>query len=276
MKRPSWQLPAGVDRGTWDYIESTSIADQYEEFLDSHALFQLDTSIVQEQIAELTRIHRSRPLVAADLGCGTGRIARRFGAQLPSDTATDDQLAETRWINIDLSQPMLCESQNLRPSASDGVFEVRGNLSELAFLRDESLHLCVCLFSSIGMVRGRANRRQLLSGVSRALRPGGRLLVHVHNRYHSLFEPGGIRWLLTSYANSFRRGQEFGDRVYPYRGLPAMFLHIYSRGELLRDLGSAGFRKVDILSVSSDGSALLPRRPFNRIRSGGFMAVAQM
>ncbi|MEM8735891.1 MAG: methyltransferase domain-containing protein [Planctomycetota bacterium] len=281
MTRPSWQLPKGVDRGTWDYIESPSIAGDYESFLDSHALFQLDTKIVREQLAELSTNFLSTdfengPLIAADLGCGTGRIARHFGQASPSqDSSSEVRPPTTRWINIDLSQHMLRESIQLAGDDQINRVEIRGNLTELDFLRDASLHLCACLFSSIGMIRGRSNRRQLIRSANRSLKPGGQLILHVHNRYHSVFEPGGVRWLATSYMKSFRRAHEFGDRVYPYRGLPAMFLHIYSRRELLHNLRSGGFRKIDIRPISSDGSAQLPRAtPMKWLRSGGFIAIA--
>ena len=62
---PHWQLPPGVSRGSWDYIRSPHIAEQYDEFFAENRLFEFDER-------ELARILPSHGLVA-DLGCGTGR-----------------------------------------------------------------------------------------------------------------------------------------------------------------------------------------------------------
>jgi len=125
------------------------------------------------------------------------------------------------------------------------------------------------------MVRGKASRTRLLRGVYQWLSDKGQLIVHAHNRYACLRDPGGTRWLLSSRVKSWFSAAEFGDRVYPYRGLPAMFLHIYSRQELVRELKSAGFSQIRILCHSKNGDQILPSgRPLRNALCGGFFAIA--
>jgi hypothetical protein len=125
------------------------------------------------------------------------------------------------------------------------------------------------------MIRGRQHRRRFLSALTKILKPSGKLLVHVHNRYQSLFDPGGPRWLWQSRIQSWwQRESEFGDRVYAYRNLPSMFLHIYSRRELEADLRFAGFRSIRVMPISASGGQLLPKNGLlKNVRAGGFFAV---
>ena len=154
---------------------------------------------------------------------------------------------------------------------------VQANLVQLEWLRDATLDMAVCLFSSIGMIRGRQHRLKFLSNVCRSLKPNSPLILHVHNRLRSLFDPGGPAWLLKTWLSSWtNRDWEYGDRVYAYRGLPSMFLHIYSRRELVADLTAAGFNELQILPINSTSSDLLPATTrFATLRAGGYFAIAK-
>ena len=35
LNRPTWQLPPGVSRGTWDYVHRDSIATEYDTFMQA-------------------------------------------------------------------------------------------------------------------------------------------------------------------------------------------------------------------------------------------------
>ena len=52
------------------------------------------------------------------------------------------------------------------------------------------------LFSTLGMIRGRENRQRVLNHVRRILKPGGLFVVHVHNLWYNLYDPGGPWWLV--------------------------------------------------------------------------------
>ncbi len=116
----------------------------------------------------------------------------------------------------------------LSHQVDDRMATLRANMVQLQFLKDRSLDLALCMYSSIGMVRERKNRIDVMRQVSRALHPHGRFLVHVHNRGSWLRDPQGIRLTLHGWYQSLKGHWELGDRIYAYRGLPSMFLHIYS------------------------------------------------
>lgn len=276
---PNWRLPAGVTRGTWDYIRSDHIADDYDDYFASSELMRLDIEVLKRFLPPInardiavTRgtSSQTNPRIA-DLGCGTGRVASEL---IPLGY---------RMLNIDLSEAMLRKAKTKLaadfPSqcgVPDQCDFLCTNLVELdgANLRD--VDMAVCLFSSIGMIRGRANRRRFLSSVVKLLNPGGTLILHVHNRYSSLLDPGGCNWLAKTRIKSFvDKNWEYGDRIYAYRGLPSMFLHIYSRREVLADLRDAGFSNLQLLPISVRGDALLSRSRFSaRFFAGGYFAIA--
>lgn len=68
---------------------------------------------------------------------------------------------------------------------------------------------------------------------------------------------------------------EYGDRVYAYRGLPSMYLHIYSERELRHDLRDTGFRIERIIPLNLTSSdALRYPRWLRALRAGGWIAIA--
>jgi ubiquinone/menaquinone biosynthesis C-methylase UbiE len=239
---PQWRRPRGVAAGTWVYVNERSIADHYDEFVADTPLCELDSQI----------LHRTLPGVAADrrevvldLGCGSGR------ASIP--------LAQRGYVvvAVDLSLPMLelLIRKASRSRVSGSVCPVRANLAELACLADRSADHAICLFSTLGMIQGRANRRNLLRQAARIVKPRGSLVVHVHNRWAALREHGGVASLLQSWWRSCRRGEhEFGDATYAYRGLENMFVHRFSRRELINDLAACGWQLRKMHPVSIDGT----------------------
>jgi SAM-dependent methyltransferase len=259
---PNWKLPVGVSRGTWDYLQSESIARDYDRYFSDSPLMQLDQRFIQRYLPPIDA--DSKPPMVADFGCGTGRISRLISP------------LGYRLLNIDLSPCMLDElKRNCQfPELNECIC---ANLVELDFLEPESLSMAVCLFSSLGMIRGRENRRRFLRCARAALAREAPLIVHVHNRYHSLWHPSGPSWLAKTWLKSFLRGShwEFGDRVYVYRGLPSMFLHIYSRRELIQDLRSAGFARIELFPIDVPCTRLIPDHFLASLQAGGFLAVAR-
>ncbi|MEZ6137378.1 MAG: class I SAM-dependent methyltransferase [Pirellulaceae bacterium] len=264
MTIPTWKLPPGVSRGTWDYLQSPHIASDYDRYFADHPLLRLDIAEVIKRLPPLDRQPpASPPPLVADLGCGTGRVSRALSP------------LGFRLLNVDLSEHMLDQlmQQSQHPAQNACL---RANLVELDCLEPASLDMAVCLFSSIGMIRGRQHRQRFVAAVYRALKPGAEFFLHAHNRYHSLWDPSGPAWLAhTRWKSWTNRDWEFGDRVYSYRGLPAMFLHIYSRGELRHDLRKAGFERLEFMAINRTGDALLKRRPWNALRAGGYFVAAR-
>jgi SAM-dependent methyltransferase len=261
MAIPSWKLPPGVCRGTWDYIQSIAIAREYDQRLTDSPLLQLDQQFIQHYLPDFSA--QSAPPLIADLGCGTGRISRLLSPR------------GYRLLNVDLSAQMLSVLQQRcqHPELNQCV---QANLVELDCLQPHSLDLALCLFSSIGMIQGQHNRRAFLKSVRPALKPAAPLILHVHNRYHSLWHPSGPTWLTNTWLKSKLSNRwEFGDKVFVDLGLPNMFLHIYSYRELLGDLRAAGFERIEVQPINVRGDDLLAKSVGWSWRAGGFFAVAR-
>lgn len=290
IEQSQWRRPAGVAPGTWRYVQQGSIANHYDAFVAETPLCALDQTILRQVFesidsgqnsAESTegkagrtdqKVFSDRDNWVLDLGCGTGRAATelsRLGRNV---------------LAIDLSQSMLnhvverakrsqVESTSQRIGS---IVPLRANLVQLDCLADNSAAGAVCLFSTLGMIQGRKNRRTVLRHASRIVRPGGKFLLHVHNRYASLAQSGGKRLLAKSLLKSiFSREHEFGDATYAYRGLPDMFLHRYSRRQLIADLKSSGWQVNHIHRLSLDGSKTIEESAADKLRiAGGYLIIA--
>ncbi|MCA9216751.1 MAG: class I SAM-dependent methyltransferase [Planctomycetales bacterium] len=216
--RASWQLPRGVPKGAWDYTQADSIAREYDEYFQDHSLLALDQALLDKWIVE--------PGTVIDFGCGTGRALRSLLAR------------RMRGIGIDLSQPMLNEAKASLSHFGDQFSPIRANLVELDCIASGSADYGICLFSTLGMIKGDQNRRAALSHMVRTLKPGGRFVLHVHNFWFNLYDPGGPWWLLKSLIG--RAGQERGDRLYNYRGIRNFYLHAFTRRELKQIIKGCG------------------------------------
>src|SRR5262249_55884327 len=160
---PNWRLPPGVTRGLWDYLHSPEIARRYDEQLAGSAMFVAD-----QQFAER---HFHAPGRLLDLGCGTGRTLVAFARR-------------GFWtVGVDLSETMLKVTSEKAAAAGLKVQLVKANLVELEGLADQSFDYICCLFSTLGMVAGAPQRRRVIEHVYRLLRPGGKFVLHVHNRW---------------------------------------------------------------------------------------------
>lgn len=261
-QRPAdWKLPPGVAPGTWDYVHTPEIANSYDAFLSGTPLTTLDLQFLEDWLPRPTAANQ----IVADLGCGTGRILSFVASR------------GYQYLGLDLSQTMLLRLGERAAKEGLRSWRVRVNLVSLQALASQSLNHAVCLFSTLGMVRGRENRRLVLTHLQRLLKPQGRLILHAHNVWASLHDPGGVRFLMTSWWQSLGDQEaNFGDRTYGYRGLGNMFLHSYSRRELLSDLKAAGLICRTIEPLTIRGDERLSFAPlFPSLRAGGFMVLAE-
>jgi SAM-dependent methyltransferase len=266
---PDWRLPPGVPRGAWDYTQLRSIADDYDTYHGDNPLFKFEESVLAETFGEPpTSVGGVTTGVIADLGCGSGR------SLLP--------LMRRGWhgLAIDLSDAMLDVVRAKAVAESLPVECVRANLVEMTpdLVADESADHAMCLFSTLGMIRGREHRVTALRHMRRILRPGGKLVLHVHNFWFNLRDPGGPWWALRSLAKGAlgKDGYETGDKTYPYRGVPNFFLHVFRERELRQDLRAANLKVLRWLHLDVARRHALPR-PWllPSLRANGWIIVCE-
>ncbi|HMF14560.1 MAG TPA: methyltransferase domain-containing protein [Gemmataceae bacterium] len=237
-----WQLPPGVSREAWDYIHSPEVAQKYDARLAGSSLLSADL--------EVARKHFAVPGRLIDLGCGTGRLLLDFAGRGFDVTG------------VDLSEEMLRVAASKIAQAGLRVQLLKANLVELNALADEAFDYAACLFSTLGMIDGCEQRRQTIAHVYRLLRPGGKFLLHVHNRWFHFWDREGRMWLLRDLVRSMLRARGAGDRsMPPHQGLAGLKLHHFTRRESRSLLSSVGFRvaEVEPLGLGPDARLCCPR-----------------
>ncbi|MEX2558716.1 MAG: methyltransferase domain-containing protein [Pirellulales bacterium] len=256
-ERPQWRLPRGVTRALWQYAQADHIALDYDRYFEGNSLFEFDEALLAR--------HFNRPGLLVDLGAGTGRLLVPFARR------------GFRGLAVDISAPMLVAVG--RKAAGEGlpVDLLMANMAELDCLRDASADYCISMFSTLGMIRGHENRLRALRHARRILKPGGTFAVHVHNRWYNLFDSQGRRWLLANLISwLLRRDQEPGDKFFDYRGIPNMYLHVFTQRELTRLLSEAGFRIVELVPLDTvRRHALACPWLLGRLRANGWIAVCR-
>ena len=255
-KPPLWRLPEGVSSSLWDYIHSEEVAVEYDERLAGSPLFHQDARFVS--------VHCQAPGKLIDLGCGTGRmltVCSRLG----------------HWVlGVDLSEAMLSQAR-LRRARDHSKFELlEANLTDLRCLADESFDYAICLFSTLGMIQGESHRQRVVAAAHRLLRPGGRFIVHVHNRWFSVWDAGGRVWLVSDRWRQWTGHALAGDRpMPPHQGVAGLALHHFTRGEIVKLLEGAGFRILQVEAVGVRGEGSLPYRWFcPGLRAYGYLVAA--
>ena len=256
VEPPSWQLPRGVPRGVWQYIESDDIAQHYDQDLHGHSLSRLDQATVQR--------HRPEQGLVVDLGSGTGRALIPLARQ------------GLRGLAVDLSNQMLSQIQQKVQEERLPIVCLRANLVELDCLADHSADYVLCLFSTLGMIEGHTHRQEVLRHVRRILRPEGKFVLHVHNFWYRLFDAPGRRWLLSSLLSAARRRPTWGDSQFEFRGIRQFYLHAFTWRELRRSLRRA---ELEIIEQTAVGTAEQGELPYPRLlrhwRASGWIVVCR-
>jgi len=254
-------IPEGVPQSLWDYATSERLAEEETAYFADHPLCSVD-------LAWIASVLGPGPGLAADLGCGSGRASAI--------------LADLGWdvLAIDLSRPMLrtlqVEQDSLESTRRGTILPVQANIARLDFLPAGSLDASVCLFSTLGMLPERTVRRRCLAGISAALVPGGKLLLHAHNWWVQKASSQGRRWMLFDTFRRLSRAANFGNRSALYRGIPGVTIHCFTWNELAADLAIAGFRIVKVISLDAETSHDLGAGAFTRkFRAGAWLIEAQ-
>jgi hypothetical protein len=99
----------------------------------------------------------------------------------------------------------------------------------------------------------------------------------VHNYWFNLRDPQGPRWVIQNLLTApFQPDLEVGDKWFPYRGVPNMFLHVFRRRELVADLASAGFQALELIPLDVQRRHRL-RWPWllGALRTNGWIVVCE-
>jgi SAM-dependent methyltransferase len=254
---PDWKLPEGVPRGVWEYAHRDHIAGDYDDEFAANTLFDFDEEVLRSRFP--------RPGALVDLGCGTGRALLPFARRGFTCTGVD---LSPEFLRI-VGEKAALEALSIR--------RVLANLMELDCFADEAFDYACCLFSTLGMIRGRENRRRALLHFRRILKPEGVFVVHVHSLWTNLRERLGRRWLAKHLAyEQFQSGTERGDKFFPYRGIREMFLHLFTRAEFTAELRAAGFVVDELIPLDTARRHRLARSWFfGGLRANGWIAVCR-
>jgi len=254
-RRAAWQLPDGVSAGTWDYAESESVASEYDDYFRNHGMFALDEQVLSK--------HFEPGRSVIDLGCGSGRALVPLVAR------------GLQGVAFDLSQQML-ETVRDKPEL-ESTSCVRGNLVDLDCFCDAAFDYAMCLFSTLGMVRGSEARARTVEHVARILKPDGLFVFQVHNYWVHFFDPEGPMWMLRNLVRAkTKRDVELGDRFFNYRGIPEMYLHSFGLREIRSLLLSHSFEIVETIPLNPRQDAELAASWFlGAVRASGWIFVAR-
>lgn len=255
-------------------MREPAIGAVHDRQTESDPLASQDLAILLRELGERASAEPQRSWVA-DLGCGTGR--------------TFAPLTAAGWsvLGIDLSLPMLqaalertkagqqadqSEPDHARTTShrsypgreigqSSDVVLVQMSLTDLAGIAPESLEAAACLYSTYGMIRGQANRRQMLQETARLVRPEGLLILHAHNLWNQRRFPGGWQWIGWSLLGWLAGRTEFGDRWANASGVSGLFIHSFRWQRLMDELRGGGWEPLRFwpAGTGTESGAGLPR-----------------
>jgi SAM-dependent methyltransferase len=151
-----------ADRDHW----FEDLADHMGEAYDRYAHTKGTVQEVEHVISALDLVPGDRVL---DVGCGTGRHAIEL-AQRGFEVHGVD--ISQRFVDIARSRP------------SDATFE-RADARALEFEDEFDAVICLCQ-GAFGMMTADGDDREVVAGLARALRPGGRLALSAFNAYFAV------------------------------------------------------------------------------------------
>ena len=249
---------------TKHYIANISIARGYDHHFADNELFQYDTAVLERWFR--------RPGRLIDLGCGTGRHLLPFAQR------------GFAVVGVDLSEHMLAEASRKLSQAQLPSVLCRGDICDLPIgppddtgpCPADSFDYAICMFSTIGLIQGYANRLQFLRDVAKILKPLGQLGLHVHSRGNNVWSYEGWRFLAGNFFRSRLGNAEPGDKILDnYRGIRGMYIHVFSEAEITKLLKEAGFDVLELHPLNRRRTGPLRGKFLRWIRANGFLIRAQ-
>jgi SAM-dependent methyltransferase len=257
---PSASTPDGEALSRHDpsvvaYVRDPEIARGYDEFNRWNWLFATDTAFLDEVLPARGRV--------LDLGCGTGRhlvhLARR-GYDVTGVDLSVHMLRRARWkLDREGLDAALFRADIARPGPVEGA----------------PFDACICMFSTLGLIKGKRRRLEALTSWRGLLAEGGVLVCHAHNLWHNLGEAGGRVWLARHLVGSLLPWRELGDkRMANYRGLDELYVHLFRVREMRRLLRRAGFTVERELLLNEERTGPFEGR-LAPVRANGFLVAAR-
>jgi len=250
------RLPVeAITPATWDYLRACHIAEGYDRYFQHNELFRFDVALLDRWFTTPGRL--------LDLGCGTGRHVAHFAERGFEVTG------------VDLSEHMLAVTRHKLAARGCQATLVLGDITRLDGLGLGRFDYAICMFSTLGMIYGAANRHRFLDSVRRHLEAGGCFAFHVHNRWHNLWDPDGRQYLRTALRARLRGLPEpFQKDMDGYRGIRGLSLYVYSDREIRRAVAEAGFRVEEFVYLNHVRNGVL-RGLARGLRSNGFILLCR-
>ena len=252
---PGASQTGAITPATRDYLAAPHIAEDYDRYFQHNELFRFDVELLDRWFTAPGRL--------LDLGCGTGRHVAHF--------------AERRFdvTGVDLSEHMLAMTRHKLAARGCQATLVLGDITRLDDLGLGCFEYIVCMFSTLGMIYGAANRHRFLEGVRRHLEAGGLFALHVHNRWHNLWDPDGRRYLWSALRARLRGLPEpFQKDMDGYRGIRRLSVYVYSDREVRRAVERAGLRVEELVYLNRVRNGVL-RGVARGLRSNGFLLLCR-
>lgn len=244
-----------ITPGIRDYVASRRIAEDYDRYFRHNELFRFDTQVLDRWLRAPGRL--------LDLGCGTGRHVRHFASRGFEVTG------------VDLSEHMLAAARRKALAQGCSAQFVQGDITRLDGLGLGRFDYAICMFSTLGMIYGAANRLAFLRSVREHLEPGGLFASHVHNRWHNLYYADGREYLWDAFRRRLRRESEaFQKDVDGYRGIRGISLYVFTDREVRRLMRQAGLELDELLYLNRRRNGVL-RGILRGVRANGFLLSAR-
>jgi ubiquinone/menaquinone biosynthesis C-methylase UbiE len=259
MREPASKNPPvapGHDPSVFAYTANAEIAVRYDAFHGPSLLFETDARFIDETVPAGARV--------VDLGCGTGRLVLRLAERGCEVTG------------VDLSPAMLRQTAKRLDRHGRRAELVHADMCRLDTLADGSFDAAVCMFSTLGILKGKRLRRAALAEWRRVLAPGGLLVLHAHNLWRNMNYAAGRWWLMWNFLRSLLPGREFGDkRMEGYFGLDYLYIHLFRLRELRRLIRRSGFRVEREVLLNDARTGPIAEGRFRGIRANGFLILAR-
>lgn len=238
-------------------MDEPGIALNYDRYFADNPLFVFDSALLERWL-----IRRGRVL---DLGCGTGRHLVHLARM-------------GMWaVGVDLSRHMLRTAREKLTRLDLPRRLIHADLLQVgSLLQPDSFDNAICMFSTLGLIAGRQNRLHFLRDVCGLLRPGGAMVVHVHNRQRNFLTAEGLPAMFSSAVRAALGRGEWGDKVLAsYRGIRRMCIHVFSRREIVELLTAAGLEVVEVVHLNRRRDGRLHGRLGASWRANGFIVRAR-